>query len=135
MIVKLQSIVVMVRDQNAALDFYTKRVGLEKRTDVPAPPGGQRWVTVASKGQELEISLFQGGRAIDPKSQAPEGRPVGRQVGTFITTDCKKDFEDMKARGVSFNEEKPGEYPFGIVASFTDPDGNSFTLLQPAGKW
>jgi hypothetical protein len=32
---------------------------------------------------------------------------------------------------VKFNEPKPAEYPFGIVASFSDPDGNRFTLLQP----
>ena len=125
MIQKLQSIDVQVKDQNAALDYYTKKVGFEKRTDIPAPPGGQRWVTVAPKGQDLEISLVQ-------MSAQSQSRPS--RVGTFITTDCKKDFDELKSRGVKLNEPKPAEYPFGIVASFTDPDGNSFTLLQPRGR-
>ena len=36
---------VMVEDQQKALEFYTKVLGFEKKTDIPA--GGARWLTVA----------------------------------------------------------------------------------------
>jgi predicted enzyme related to lactoylglutathione lyase len=131
MIERPANVVIMVKDQVAALDFYTSKLGFEKRTDIPAPPGGQRWVTVAPKGQELEMSLFQVSSNSDPNAPQNQWHPAGAAIGTFTTTDCKKDFEELSSRGVKFNEPKPAEYPFGIVASFSDPDGNRFTLLQP----
>ena len=132
MIEKLLNISIVVKDQAAALEFYTNKVGFEKRTDF-APPGGTRWVTVAPKGQDLELSIFEATPSVDPKVPQSRLRPGGVH-GTFKTTDCKRDFEDLSARGVKFNEPNPVEYPFGIIVSFTDPDGNSFNLLQPAGK-
>ena len=59
-------VTLVVNDQAKALDFYTKVLGLEKRADYVGPTGA-RWVTVAPKGQDLEISLFQGGSFPDTK--------------------------------------------------------------------
>ena len=66
MIEKLLNVVIVVRDQDKAVDFYTRALGLEKRADF-TPPGGYRWVTVAPKGQDIEISLFQADSPSDPK--------------------------------------------------------------------
>ena len=41
-----------VHDQDEALDFWTKKVGLEVRTDVTVPEiGNFRWLTVGPVGQ------------------------------------------------------------------------------------
>jgi len=129
MIEKLLNVVVIVRDQEKAVDFYTRALGLEKRTDF-TPPGGSRWVTVAPKGQDIEISLFQAGSGGDPKDALNQLQPGKSPQWAFRTSDCRKDFEEMKSRGVKFNEEQPAQYPWGILATFRDPDGNPFSLLQ-----
>lgn len=49
-----------MKNQEAALDFYTKQVGFEKKTDV-TPPEGYRWVTVGPEGEDTELALFQAG--------------------------------------------------------------------------
>ena len=129
MIEKLLNVVVVVRDQDKALDFYTRALGLEKRADF-TPPGGSRWVTVAPKGQDIEISLFQTGSVSDPKNPVSQLQPGKSPQWAFRTSDCRKDFEEMKSRGVKFNEEQPAQYPWGILATFRDPDGNPYSLLQ-----
>ena len=126
MIEKLLNVVVVVKDQDKAVDFYSRALGLEKRTDF-TPSGGSRWVTVAPKGQDIEIVLFQAGSGGDPANQLQPGKSP---QWAFRTTDCRKDFEEMKLRGVKFNEEQPAQYPWGILATFKDPDGNPFSLLQ-----
>jgi uncharacterized glyoxalase superfamily protein PhnB len=48
----------------------------------------------------------------------------------FLTTDdVRRDYEEMKARGVEFTEE-PEERPYGIDCGFRDPSGNSLRLTQ-----
>jgi len=128
LIEKLSLVTVVVKNQEAALDFYTKTLGLEKRADV-SPPGAPRWVTVAPKDQDIEISLWEAG-------SRTEGVPASHQHagnGTswnFQVKDCRKAYAELKARGVKFRSE-PVEYPWAIAAAFTDPDGNSFGITQP----
>jgi predicted enzyme related to lactoylglutathione lyase len=125
---KLNIITVVVKDQEAAVNFYTKVLGLEKRTDVPAPQGGVRWVTVAPKGQDIEMMLW-------PAGYMPPGMPPSHQQagsGTswnFQVKDCRKAHAELKARGVKFVSE-PAENPWSIVAAFNDPDGNPFRITQ-----
>ena len=125
---KLTTVTVVVKNQAAALDFYTKTLGLEKRTDVASPAGGFSWVTVAPKGQDIEICLWEAG-------SSTEGAPPSHQHagnGTswnFQVKDCRKAYAELKARGVKFRSE-PTENPWSIVAAFTDPDGNPFGLTQ-----
>ena len=133
MVEKLMVVTLVVNDQARALDFYTKALGLEKRADYVGPTG-VRWLTVAPKGQDIEISLFPGG-----SFPAPNGTQVQVRRGegiqwTFQTADCSKDFEEMRSRGVRFDEGKPAEFAWGIEAHFADPDGNRFAMLQPMAK-
>jgi predicted enzyme related to lactoylglutathione lyase len=133
MIDKLTTVTIVVKDQNNALGFYTGVLGLEKRTDFTGP-GGVRYVTVAPRGQDIEINLFKAGPWPDPKGGEVQLKPPNDAQWSFQSTDCKKDFEELKARGVKFEQDKPAEFPWGIQAQFTDPDGNRFVLLQPAAK-
>lgn len=60
------------------------------------------------------------------------------KIGRFtdiqlVTEDIKATHEELVGRGVTFTRP-PEQMPFGgSNASFKDPDGNEFFLLQPAG--
>jgi predicted enzyme related to lactoylglutathione lyase len=114
---------VFVQDQDKALDFYTNVLGFEKGIDNPTP-GGPRFLTVAVKGQDLQLVLWPG--------TPGQGQPVYGRVSAAYTievSDCRKMFEALKLRGVTFETEVL-EYPWGYVAVFQDPDGNWLQLRQ-----
>lgn len=125
-----------VHDQDEALDFYTKKLGLEVRSDVTlAELGNFRWLTVGPVGQpDIAITLMAipGPPIMDPAT-AEQVRDLMAKgfAGTifFTTDDCRADYEDLKGRGVEFVEE-PEERPYGIDCGFRDPSGNSFRLTQ-----
>jgi uncharacterized glyoxalase superfamily protein PhnB len=134
--IKLANAQLWVHDQNEALDFYTKKLGMEVRADVTLPEMGNfRWLTVGPANQpDIAITLM----AIpDPPVMDAETAEQVRTLmakgfaGTiFLTTDdVQADYEQLKARGVEFSEE-PEERPYGIDSGFNDPSGNSFRLTQ-----
>jgi predicted enzyme related to lactoylglutathione lyase len=125
-----------VHDQQEALDFYTRRVGMEVRADVTmAELGDFRWLTVGPPGQEdVSIVLMAiPGEPVFTAETAEEIRNLMAKgvAGTvFLTTDdCRAAYEDLKARGVEF-VDTPEERPYGIDASFRDPSGNHLRLTQ-----
>ncbi len=129
---KVSQITLVVRNQEAALEFYTKMVGFEKKTDY-TPPGGYRWVTVGLKGQDLELALFQAGTQ-DANGWSSGWKPGNNPPIVMRVEDCKKEFAVLKARGVEFKQAQPEEYAWGISATFSDPDGNLFSMNQPPAR-
>ena len=125
-----------VHDQDEALEFYTKKLGMEVRVDVTvAELGNFRWLTVAPPGQEdisIVLMAIPGPPVMDPDT-AEQVRALMAKgfAGTvFLTTDdVHADYEELKGRGVEFSEE-PEERPYGIDSGFRDPSGNSFRLTQ-----
>ena len=51
-------------------------------------------------------------------------------AGVFQTADCRKTYEEMKAKGVEF-VSPPKEQFYGVEAVFKDPFGNWFSMTQP----
>lgn len=132
MIKKLGNVVLVVNDQAKALDFYTRVIGFEKRAELSAPrtpPETPHWITVAPKGQDIEISLFQVGSSPDPATS--QLKPGTGPQWNLATDDCRGDFKRLKVQGVAFDQPEPVEQPWGIQATLRDPDGNTFSLLQP----
>lgn len=131
---KVWQITLVVRDQAAALKFYTEQVGMEKMTDF-TPPGRNRWVTVAPKGSELEMALFQMGSAVDPKQKewSQHWAPGKAPPIVLRVTDCRKTYRELSSRGVKF-PQAPEDYPWGVAATFVDPDGNLFSIAEPPKK-
>ena len=125
---KLTHAPIVVRNQDEALKFYADVLGFEKRADYQLP-GHPRWLTVSPKGDEVELILVEGVYSVDPRPAADADNGGNHHV--FVTDDCRRDFELLKARGVRFRHDAPVEAPYGISAYFTDPDGNHLTLLQP----
>jgi catechol 2,3-dioxygenase-like lactoylglutathione lyase family enzyme len=136
MSIRIANAQLWVHDQDEALEFYTRKLGFEVRSDVTMPELGDfRWLTVGPAGQDdFAITLM----AIPPApvmdagtaEQVKELMAKGFAGTVFLTTDdCRASCEELKARGVEFTEE-PEERPYGIDAGFRDPSGNSFRLTQ-----
>lgn len=117
----------VVRDYDAAIAFYTQKVGFDliENTDMG---GGKRWVIVAPKGaKETRVLLAQASN--DDQSNAI-GNQTGGRVGFFLNTDdFARDHARMVEAGVTFLEE-PRYEPYGTVAVFEDLYGNKWDLLE-----
>jgi catechol 2,3-dioxygenase-like lactoylglutathione lyase family enzyme len=134
--IRISTVQLWVHDQDEALAFYTKKVGLEVRTDVTLPElGNFRWLTVGPAGQpEVAIVLMAiPGPPVMDSETADEVRNLMAKgfAGTvFLTTDdAHASYDELRGRGVEF-VEKPEDRPYGIDSSFRDPSGNSIRLTQ-----
>ena len=125
MITRIHSATVVVRDQDAALDFYTNTLGFEKRADSPYGEGS-RWIEVAPPGRETAIALVS---VRDVEQMG--GDPADRYKGlSLIADDVQATYDQLSARGVEFTEP-PQRMPWGSMATwFKDPDGNTFFLTE-----
>src|SRR3954451_12065969 len=125
-----------VEDQEEALEFWTKKVGMEVRTDVTLPElGNFRWLTVGPAGQDdisIVLMAIPGPPVMDSETaqQVRNLMAKGFAGTVFLTTeDFDADYGTLKSRGVEFSEE-PEERPYGIDCGFRDPSGNSIRLTQ-----
>ena len=125
-----------VHDQDEALEFYTKKVGLEVQSDVTVPELGDfRWLTVAPPGQTdvaIVLMAIPGAPVIDAETSEEIRSLMAKGfAGTvFLTTDdCNASYEELRGRGVEFTEP-PEKRPYGIDSGFLDPSGNSIRLTQ-----
>lgn len=123
---RIQAISLVVKNKAGALEFYTERVGFEKKADVTNH--GYRYVTVGPKGQDLELALWEVGSP-DPAGWSQNWKPGSAPPVTLRVDDCRKTFEELKSKGVEFKQE-PQENPWGVTATFSDPDGNLFSINQ-----
>ena len=116
---------IFVNDQEAALDFYTNKLGLEKVEDEPYGEGA-RWITVSPAEMRIKIVLKEAERAHE---KAMVGRSDGAPILTLGTDDVHAAYERMREMGVRFLGE-PYRYPWGIGALLLDQDGSPILLLQ-----
>jgi predicted enzyme related to lactoylglutathione lyase len=133
MITKHSHSTVYVADQDRAKVFYTEKLGLEVRDDVRM--GNFRWLTVAPKTQPdaciVLMPIASGQMLTDEQAAQLRGLVAAGAIGGGVleTDDCRRDYEELKARGVSFARE-PKEMPYGIEALLHDDSGNFFSLTQ-----
>ena len=125
---------VWVLDQDAALDFYVNKLGLEVRNDMNL--GFMRWLTVGVAGDKSREILLElpappsvDGPAADQIRELVSKGATGFTVG-FTTDDCRKTYETLVARGVEITQE-PTERFYGIDIGLRDPFGNNIRVTQP----
>ncbi|MFG2791741.1 VOC family protein [Streptomyces sp. NPDC048419] len=127
---------IYVLDQDQALDFYVGKLGLEVNTD--ADLGFMRWLTLNVPGQpDREVLLEKPGPPRLSDEIAEQVRDLLTKGATggyliFSTDDCRKTYEELRAKGVEFTEE-PTEREYGIDCGLRDPFGNSIRFTQPKG--
>ena len=117
MITHLKFAGIPCRDQDAALKFWTEKIGFKVLTDQPL--GAQRWIELGLPGGSSRIVLF-----------TPEGHEdrVGTFFnGSFACDDVDATYRQLTERGVQF-EAPPAKQPWGTFAIFKDLEGNSFVM-------
>jgi catechol 2,3-dioxygenase-like lactoylglutathione lyase family enzyme len=134
--IKISTVQLWVNDQDEALDFYTRKLGMELRHDVTLPELGDfRWLTVGPANQPdiaIVLMAIPGPPVMDAETAGQVRTLMAKGfAGTvFLTTeDVYGDYETLKSRGVEFFEA-PEERPYGIDTGFRDPSGNNIRLGQ-----
>ncbi|HEY6968907.1 MAG TPA: VOC family protein [Candidatus Angelobacter sp.] len=135
MIQRMSHTAIFVPDQDEAKDFYVNKLGFEVKTDATMP-NGFRWLTVTPKGQpDLEIIMMKvaPGPKLEPKDVETIKELMKKGAfgaGVFYTADCRKTYEELRAKGVEFISP-PKEQFYGVEAVFRDPFGNWFSMSEP----
>lgn len=117
---------VFVRDQDEALDFYTKKLGFEIAED--SKLGDYRWLLVRLPDNKEFCLNLDVARTDDQKAL------VGRQAAdlplfSIDTDDCMGEYEAMKERGVEF-EGEPEVQSYGTGVLLRDLYGNKIYMNQ-----
>jgi catechol 2,3-dioxygenase-like lactoylglutathione lyase family enzyme len=117
---QIGTVMVPVADQDAAIAFYTEKLGFELRSNIPFG-NGDRWVDVAPAGASSTIAL------VIPR----EGEETGIDTRVaFASEDIDGDYATLKERGVDVDAEvmRMGG-PVPPMFFFRDQDGNRLLLV------
>lgn len=133
MITNVSIVTVWVKDQDSAKAFYTEKLGFEPGDDITLGDG-YRWLTVFHADHpELHLVLQRPGPPLDEEAAAAFQRLLDKgslhAVG-LSTDDCRKTFEELSAKGVTFVQE-PADRPYGVEAILRDDSGNWLVLVEP----
>ncbi len=130
MLTRIGTITVQVTDQDKALYYYTKKLGFEKRSDMPMGPG-QRWLEVAPPGAQTRILLYKASPQMPGAESYEAARAkIGKNTGMVMETDdIVKTFDELRKKGVTIVDE-PKKQPYGWWGVFADQDGNSYGVHQ-----
>eukprot|EP01006_Ploeotia_vitrea_P066006 TRINITY_DN94178_c0_g1_i1.p1 TRINITY_DN94178_c0_g1~~TRINITY_DN94178_c0_g1_i1.p1 ORF type:complete len:132 (+),score=30.83 TRINITY_DN94178_c0_g1_i1:47-442(+) len=124
---------VFVDDQQKALDFYTNKLGFEKKHDIPLGEDN-RWLTVTSAEDKdgPELLLEPSGHAAVPpfkKALKDDGIPAA----SFSVEDLAAEHKRLESLGVEFVKPptKAGDVTMAVL---NDTCGNLIQLIQLPGN-
>ena len=134
MITRMSHVLIWVKNQQEALEFYRDKLGFEVDTDEMV---GQdfRWLTMKIKTQPgFEIILMEPkpGMMLDETSAAQLRSLIDKGVlggGVFEADDIYKTYDQLKASGVTF-QGPPSTQSWGTATVMKDNSGNWFSLGQ-----
>jgi len=125
----LELVALVVRDYDAAIDFFVHVLGFELAEDTPSLTNDgrpKRWVVVRPAGGQTGLLLA---RADGGHQAGIVGRQFAGRVGLFLRVDdFESSYQRMVAAGVRF-VSPPREEPYGKLAVFLDLEGNRWDLL------
>jgi lactoylglutathione lyase len=110
-----------VSDQDAALAFYTEKLGFEVRGDVPFGERNEmRWLEVAPPGSTARLALNP------PMGAEPGGGGIGVE-----TTDVRGEHARLQAIGGIDLDPEPMQPPGApLMFMLRDPDGNTVVVVE-----
>lgn len=119
----------MVSDQAQAVKFYTEKIGLDIRLNVPFYGG--KWIEVAPKDSESTLSIMEPNSQMMSQDELEIARKnIGRNTGVwFFTSDIQSTYEELKSKGIDITKPEKQEWG-GVMSIIKDLDGNKFTLLS-----
>jgi predicted enzyme related to lactoylglutathione lyase len=118
MIRGIKFISIPVKNQDAALAFYTEKLGFKVQTDQPFGEG-QRWIELSIPGADSGLALFM--------PPGHEDRVGGFQPISFWCDDVIATAEMLQKKGVPI-VKPPKKEKWGTSAIFADLEGNQFVL-------
>ena len=112
-----------VASQDAAVAFYTNKLGFELRADTRFGPNGEyRWVEVAPPRSHARLAL----------NEAMGATPGGGGIGVE-TVDVLAEHRRLSAIGDIDLDPEPMQTPGApLLFMMRDPDGNSIAVVQSA---
>lgn len=114
-------VMVPVSDQDAAIAFYTEKLGFKLTVDVPFGDG-DRWVEIEPPNGSTAIALVR-----------PQG---GAQPGVMTnvaldSTDVRADYDELKSSGVDVDADLiGGDGTVPLMFFFRDGDSNTLLLVE-----
>ena len=111
-----------VADQDAALAFYTDKLGFEVRADVRFGEHGEnRWLEVAPPGSVARLALNP------PMGATPGGGSIGVE-----SSDVVAEHRRLSAMGGIDLDPEPMRMPGApLLFMMRDPDGNNIAVVEP----
>lgn len=134
MITRMSHVLIWVKNQQEALEFYRDKLGFEVDTDATFGEN-YRWLTMRIPTQPgFEIILMEPnpGMMLDAESAQQLRSLLDKGVlggGVFDADDIHKTYEELKARGVEF-KGPPSTQSWGTATVMKDNSGSWFSLSQ-----
>jgi serine phosphatase RsbU (regulator of sigma subunit)/catechol 2,3-dioxygenase-like lactoylglutathione lyase family enzyme len=120
---RLQTVMVYVRDQDRSLRFYVNQLGFNLIADSRLPDG-TRWVAVGPSDGPAMLAL------VAPEAGSEDHKLIGRKTHViFLAEDVHFKFVEWTRQGIRFREIPQRPTWGGVFATFEDLDGNSFAIV------
>jgi catechol 2,3-dioxygenase-like lactoylglutathione lyase family enzyme len=109
-----------VADQDAAIAFYTEKLGFELRSDARFGENGEmRWVEVAPPGSTARLALNP------PMNDKPGGSAIGVE-----SSDIAGEHARLSAIGGIDLDEPQSAPGTPVMFMLRDPDGNTVVVVE-----
>jgi len=110
-----------VADQDAALAFYTEKLGFELRSDTRFGENGEmRWLEVAPRGSRARLALNP------PMADEPGGSSIGVEAADVLGEHAR-----LSALGGIDLDAEPMRTPGApLMFMLRDPDGNHVVVVE-----
>jgi uncharacterized glyoxalase superfamily protein PhnB len=121
------TVTVWVSDRKRAIEFYTQKLGFE----VALMDEKSGWVELGLPGGFTKIAIVEPTKELGESYYNYLTQRIGEATGiSFETFDINALYEELKAKGVKF-EEPPKKMPWGgFMTTFVDLDGNEFEVVE-----
>jgi len=118
---KVGRVMVTVADQDAAIAFYTDKLGFSLTADIPFGED-DRWVEVTPPAGEVTLAL------VPPRN----GPAPGQMTNIALDVrDGRATHDELKSKGVDVDEEyMGGDGTVPLLFFFRDGDGNTLMVVE-----
>ena len=115
-------VAVPVSDQDAAIAFYTEKLGFTLDADI-AVDENYRWVEVSPPGGGTALAI------VPPPQSSPDR--IGIDTNVILTTDdIDGAHAELQARGVDTDDVSRMGAPVPPMLFFRDQDGNTLLIVE-----